>query len=226
MKIDREEHQVVSESCSSPKTAKKFIREQESGQVTCYLKLRLKWQSGIPGCKFIELSTSRRSLGCRAFQAGSSRAESSRFYGFQGLRLGHENFQAVGRGFKPSLILVILSTVITGIAISKRWNQLKGDIIEALQFLKCLYHTNLIFHEVMTDDELAEMEEENLEEDGGDPGGTAGDTFSWDSLLGQGLAWQRCIRDSLGTRGAGEVKKGNLLDDARLNAGIKEDRYS
>ncbi|KAJ7575309.1 hypothetical protein C8J56DRAFT_1119678 [Mycena floridula] len=38
-------------TCSSPKTAKtvQFIREQESGQVTCYLKLRLKWQSGIPG---------------------------------------------------------------------------------------------------------------------------------------------------------------------------------
>jgi hypothetical protein len=32
-----------------------------------------------------------------------------------------------------------------GITISKRRNRLKGDIVEALQFLKCLLHRDLIF---------------------------------------------------------------------------------
>ena len=32
-----------------------------------------------------------------------------------------------------------------GITISKRQNRLKADIVEALQFLKCLIHRDLIF---------------------------------------------------------------------------------
>ena len=32
-----------------------------------------------------------------------------------------------------------------GITISKRWNQLKGNIVEALQFLKCLICQDLVF---------------------------------------------------------------------------------
>jgi hAT family C-terminal dimerisation region len=54
-----------------------------------------------------------------------------------------------------------------GITISKRRNRLKPDIVEALQFLKCSYHRNLLFreeasaqHEV---DEL-EYEDEDIEE--------------------------------------------------------------
>ena len=34
-----------------------------------------------------------------------------------------------------------------GITISKRRNQLKGDVVEALQCLKCMIHHNLIFQE-------------------------------------------------------------------------------
>jgi len=34
-----------------------------------------------------------------------------------------------------------------GITISKCWNRLKGDIIEALEFLKALYVRDLIFQE-------------------------------------------------------------------------------
>ena len=34
-----------------------------------------------------------------------------------------------------------------GITITKRHNRLKPDIVEALQFLKCLYHHDLLFRE-------------------------------------------------------------------------------
>ena len=33
---------------------------------------------------------------------------------------------------------------------SKRCNRLQADIVEALQFLKCVFHSDLIFHEVCT----------------------------------------------------------------------------
>jgi hypothetical protein len=36
-----------------------------------------------------------------------------------------------------------------GITISKRWNRLGGDIVEALQCLKSFIHQDLIFHEVV-----------------------------------------------------------------------------
>ena len=69
-----------------------------------------------------------------------------------------------------------------GITLSKRRNRLKGDIVEALQCLKCMYHNDLIFWEVI----IATEEEEELEEmdlelvtDGGD--GDEG--FTWDQLL-------------------------------------------
>lgn len=35
----------------------------------------------------------------------------------------------------------------TGITISKHCNRLKPDVIKALQFLKCIYHCDLLFHE-------------------------------------------------------------------------------
>lgn len=37
-----------------------------------------------------------------------------------------------------------------GITLSKRRNRLQADIVEALQFMKCLYHNDLIFREVCT----------------------------------------------------------------------------
>jgi hypothetical protein len=43
-----------------------------------------------------------------------------------------------------------------GITLSKRRNRLQADIVEALQFLKCIYHCDLIFREVCT------LEEEEL----------------------------------------------------------------
>lgn len=45
-----------------------------------------------------------------------------------------------------------------GITISKRRNRLNPDIIEALQFLKCLYRRELLFREeVSTERELEEL---------------------------------------------------------------------
>ena len=41
-----------------------------------------------------------------------------------------------------------------GITISKHCNRLKEDIGEALQCLKCIYHEDLIFHEVLTSTEV------------------------------------------------------------------------
>ena len=68
-----------------------------------------------------------------------------------------------------------------GITLSKRRNRLKGDIVEALQCLKCMYHNDLIFREVVLameeeaelEDELVAADVETVQEDG----------FSWDQLL-------------------------------------------
>ena len=67
-----------------------------------------------------------------------------------------------------------------GITLSKRRNQLKGDIVEALQCLKCMYHNNLIFREVVVaKDEEAELEDELVATDID----TIEDGFTWDQLL-------------------------------------------
>ena len=49
-----------------------------------------------------------------------------------------------------------------GITISKRCNRLKGDIVEALQCLKCMIHKNLIFRfdpTISIADEIAEEDD-------------------------------------------------------------------
>lgn len=46
-----------------------------------------------------------------------------------------------------------------GITISKYRNQLKSNIVEALQCLKCIFHNDLIFCEIITSEE----EEQELE---------------------------------------------------------------
>ena len=51
-----------------------------------------------------------------------------------------------------------------GITISKCWNRLKGDIVEAIECIKCLLHHNLIFRRTVTLDEI-EKELEDLEVD-------------------------------------------------------------
>jgi hypothetical protein len=72
-----------------------------------------------------------------------------------------------------------------GITISKRRNRLKGDIVEALQFLKCLIRRDLVFR---TDPSVTDDSEIDLEDDDGLVGSSnqlsAGTekSSSWDDL--------------------------------------------
>ena len=75
-----------------------------------------------------------------------------------------------------------------GITISKCWNQLEGDIVEALQCLKSLIHQDLIFREVIS----ATQEEQDLNLVDKDPANhetnasdvvRSGEDWPWDSLV-------------------------------------------
>ena len=73
-----------------------------------------------------------------------------------------------------------------GITISKRRNRLKGIIVEALQCLKCLYHNDLIFREViMALEETLDIEKDELLDPviGVDVEKDSDKEFSWDSIL-------------------------------------------
>jgi hypothetical protein len=68
-----------------------------------------------------------------------------------------------------------------GITLSKRRNRLQADIVEALQFLKCLFHHDLIFREVRTFTEEETLLDEGLQEN--DNGACAkDDELSWEDL--------------------------------------------
>jgi hypothetical protein len=72
-----------------------------------------------------------------------------------------------------------------GITISKRRNRLKADIVEALQCLKCLYHNDLIFRDVV-DTTQVEKDMEELEDILDDSYGNDDaneEEWSWDKLL-------------------------------------------
>src|SRR5258707_13272166 len=73
-----------------------------------------------------------------------------------------------------------------GITLSKRRKRLKGDIVEALECLKCLLQRDIIFREVVTAADL-EKELESVDVDGG-TGSSAEivaetNEFCWDRLL-------------------------------------------
>jgi hypothetical protein len=74
-----------------------------------------------------------------------------------------------------------------GITIGKRRNRLKGDIVEALQCLKCLIHHNLLFRDVVVANDLeGELEAEHIIDT--DPSDstetvTEAEQFSWDQIL-------------------------------------------
>lgn len=73
-----------------------------------------------------------------------------------------------------------------GITITKRRNRLKGDIVEALQCLKCMYHSELIFREVVPCSELEE-ELEEMEFFEHEKNSTVvceeAEAFTWDKLV-------------------------------------------
>ena len=73
-----------------------------------------------------------------------------------------------------------------GITISKRRNRLKGDIVEAVEVVKCLLHHDLIFREVLNmalvekELEIVLIDEEvSLYADAV----LQADEFNWDSLI-------------------------------------------
>ena len=73
-----------------------------------------------------------------------------------------------------------------GVTISKRRNQLKGDIVEAVEVVKCLLHHNLIFHKVLNMALVEkELEDEVIDEEVGLYADAVlqADEFNWDSLI-------------------------------------------
>lgn len=71
-----------------------------------------------------------------------------------------------------------------GITISKRRNRLKGDIVEALQALKCMIHHDLLFREEPSPSaELDELDSDSEDTADGKP--PDDDEIGWDD----------CIRD-------------------------------
>jgi hypothetical protein len=74
-----------------------------------------------------------------------------------------------------------------GITIGKRRNRLKGDIVEALECMKCLLHRDLLFREVVSAKDLeGDLESEDIVD--GEPDHfievvAEADNFSWDQIL-------------------------------------------
>jgi hypothetical protein len=71
-----------------------------------------------------------------------------------------------------------------GITISKRRNRLKGDIVEALQCIKCAIRHDLLFREAgptsLCEDET---DEEDIEDDLGEQQDDGGEEEGWESLF-------------------------------------------
>ena len=68
------------------------------------------------------------------------------------------------------------------ITITKRRNRLKGDIVEALQFIKCLLRKDLIYREYLPTSAL-EHDLEVVDDDGDVDWVDEDERKSWDSLL-------------------------------------------
>ena len=75
-----------------------------------------------------------------------------------------------------------------GITISKRWNRLTGDIVEAFQCLKTLIHQDLLFRDVAS----TSQDEKDLDLTDQDPTNDEanvsevirdGEDWSWDNLV-------------------------------------------
>ena len=73
-----------------------------------------------------------------------------------------------------------------GITISKHCNWLKGDIVEALQCMKCIYHNDLLFWEVLVLSKIeSELDGEDIIDVDMDSGEVLeeADEFSWDKVV-------------------------------------------
>ena len=69
-----------------------------------------------------------------------------------------------------------------GITITKRRNRLQGDIVEALQFIKCLLRKDLIYCKPQPSSILKHKLDCVLEDDG-DPEWVDDDPAGWDKLF-------------------------------------------
>ena len=69
-----------------------------------------------------------------------------------------------------------------GITISKRRNRLKGDVVEALQFIKCLLRKELIYREPQPSS-ILEQVLEGVPEDDDDPEWVDDDPAGWNELF-------------------------------------------
>ena len=69
-----------------------------------------------------------------------------------------------------------------GITISKRRNRLQADVVEALQFLKCLLRKELIYRELQPSS-ILEQELDGVLEDDGNPEWVDNDLAGWDELF-------------------------------------------
>jgi len=73
-----------------------------------------------------------------------------------------------------------------GITISKRQSRLKGDIVEALECLKCMFHSDIIFRDVLICEEV-EMELDGMDALDEDKDFVEvveeAERFSWDQLI-------------------------------------------
>jgi hypothetical protein len=81
-----------------------------------------------------------------------------------------------------SSVLSERAFLLASITISKCRNWLQGNIVEALQFIKCLLHTDLIFHEPQPLSILKD-ELEGVVEDDNDPNWEDEDPSGWDDLF-------------------------------------------
>lgn len=69
-----------------------------------------------------------------------------------------------------------------GITISKRRNRLKRDVVEALQFIKCLLRKDLIYREPQPSS-ILEQELDEVPEDDLDPEWVDDDLAGWKKLF-------------------------------------------
>lgn len=70
-----------------------------------------------------------------------------------------------------------------GITISKHRNRLKGDIVEALQCLKCAIRRDLLFKEPGPSSVVEVSAVDSDENDSGSVSNSNGDANSWDLML-------------------------------------------
>ena len=95
--------------------------------------------------------------------------------------------------FSHDYLLIMASSVSSewafsaaGITIGKRRNRLKGDVVEALQCLKCLIHHDLLFRDVVVATDLEiDLECDIINREPSDSAETVieADKFSWDKVL-------------------------------------------